>query len=85
MQRLELLGGNEAPFENAIQYFGPRVNDAASGALAEIGEPAVAGLIETLKSEDITIRMKAADTLSSSFALFQTDIGTKMAARDNGD
>ena len=60
---LELLGDNEAPFENAIQYFGPRVNDAASGALAEIGEPAVAGLIETLKSEDITIRMKAADTL----------------------
>ncbi len=60
---LELLGDDDAPFEHAVQYFGPRVNDAASGALAEIGEPAVAGLIEALQSEDRMTRMKAAETL----------------------
>jgi HEAT repeat protein len=61
---LLLLGDIEAPFEfPAIQYFGPRVKDAAAGALVQIGKPALPGLIAALHNQDESVRRKVIETL----------------------
>jgi hypothetical protein len=57
------LGDDGAPFENAIQFFGPRVRNVASDALIRIGEPAIPALVEALSDENEWIRSIAASTL----------------------
>ena len=61
---LSMLGDFEAPFEYpAIQYFGPRVNDAAAEALVQIGKPALPGVIAALQCDDKYERSKVIETL----------------------
>ncbi len=58
------LNDGGAPFEDAIQFFGPRVGDVASQALVRIGERAVPALITALSNDDRWTRNMAAKTLA---------------------
>ncbi|QDV51753.1 HEAT repeat domain-containing protein [Gimesia fumaroli] len=57
------LNDSGAPTEFDIQYFGPRVRDAASDALVRIGRAAVPALIEALSHKNKSTREMAARTL----------------------
>lgn len=60
---VDTLSDQGAPVEYDLNYFGPRVQDAASEALVEIGRAAVPELVEALGRRDTEVRKLAARTL----------------------
>jgi HEAT repeat protein len=60
---IALLSDTGVPQMFKVQYFGPRVQDAASAALVKIGTPSVSRLVDSLGSPDSETRQWAALTL----------------------
>jgi len=57
------LADDGVPHEFKVQYFGPRVQDAASAALVKIGAPSVPRLVVALENENPEIQEWSAFTL----------------------
>jgi|GEM_PF-2169293 len=57
------LSDDGVPHEFKVQYFGPRVQDAASAALVKIGAPSVPRLVVALENENPEIQEWSAFTL----------------------
>jgi HEAT repeat protein len=69
-----------APVDDDLQYLGPRVRDAASDALAQIGQPTVLALLKALGHKDEAIRDGAARTLGKLGPLAQESFPALKAA-----
>lgn len=57
------LSDDGVPHQFKLQYFGPRVQDAASTALVKIGAPSVPRLVAALENENPEIQQWSASTL----------------------
>lgn len=57
------LSDDGVPHQFKLQYFGPRVQDAASTALVKIGAPSVPRLVAALENENPEIQQWSATTL----------------------